>query len=96
MEQREKIMSSEYSILNTRDRERLAAAFKALSNENRMAIFEHIRQGHGRAQLDGENRLTVCAVAENFEISLSTISHHIKELRAAGLIRCERQGQTIL
>jgi DNA-binding transcriptional ArsR family regulator len=35
-------------------------------------------------------------VAEKFDISLSTISHHIKELRAAGLVRCEREGQSIL
>jgi len=41
------------------------------------------------------NQLTVCEVASNFDISLSTISHHIKELRSAGLITCERQGQTI-
>jgi DNA-binding transcriptional ArsR family regulator len=41
-------------------------------------------------------RPTVCSVASNFDISLSTISHHIKELRNADLVRCERQGQTIL
>jgi ArsR family transcriptional regulator len=71
-------------------------ALKALSNENRMAIFEQIRTGHGRGRLDADNRLSVCTVAEKFDISLSTISHHIKELRAAGLVHCERQGQSIL
>ncbi len=75
---------------------RVVAALKALSNENRMAIFEQIRAGHGRGQLDADNRLAVCAVAEKFSISLSTVSHHIKELRAAGLISCEREGQSIL
>jgi DNA-binding transcriptional ArsR family regulator len=78
------------------DRERVVAALKALSNENRLAVFEQIRAGRGRGELDEDNRLSVCGVAGEFDISLSTISHHIKELRAAGLVRCERQGQTIL
>ena len=28
-------------------------------------------------------------------MSLSTVSHHIKELRNADLIRCEKRGQTV-
>ena len=80
----------------SQDRERVVKALKALSNENRMAIFEQIRAGHGRGQLDADNRLSVCTVAEKFEISLSTISHHIKELREGGLVHCERRGQSIL
>ncbi len=82
--------------VRSRNLGRVAAALKALGNENRLAIFEQIRAGHGRGQLDAENRLSVCAVGERFNISLSTISHHIKELRAAGLVRCERQGQSVL
>ena len=77
-------------------RSRVVVALKALSNENRMAILEQIRAGHGRGQFNAENRLSVCRVAEKFDISLSTISHHIKELRAAGLVGCEREGQSIL
>lgn len=74
----------------------IVAAMKALSNENRLAIFEHIRAGQGKGRLEAENRLTVCEVANSFNIALSTISHHIKELRSAGLITCKRQGQNIL
>ena len=77
------------------NRAQIVAAMKALSNENRLAIFEHIRSGQGQGVLDHDNQLTVCEVASNFNIALSTISHHIKELRGAGLIACERQGQTI-
>ena len=75
---------------------RISSAFKALSNETRLAVFENIRLGRGQAILDNEKRPSVCTVARNFNISLSTISHHIKELRNAGLVRCERRGQTIL
>jgi ArsR family transcriptional regulator len=78
------------------DMETLADAFKALSNKNRLSIFEQIRSGCGKAQLDGDNRLAVCAVASSVCIAPSTISHHIKELRRAHLVRCERQGQSIL
>ena len=75
---------------------RISSAFKALSNETRLAVFENIRLCRGQAILDKEKRPSVCSVASNFDISLSTISHHIKELRNAGLVRCERRGQTIL
>lgn len=89
-------MPKQAKDVRSQDCGRVVAALKALSNENRMAIFEQIRAGHGRGQLDADNRLAVCAVAEKFSISLSTISHHIKELRVAGLISCEREGQSIL
>lgn len=75
---------------------RMSAAFKALSNETRLAVFENIRMGRGRACLDEKKGMPVCSVASNFNISLSTISHHLKELRRADLIRCDRHGQTIL
>jgi ArsR family transcriptional regulator, arsenate/arsenite/antimonite-responsive transcriptional repressor len=74
----------------------VSAAFKALSNETRLAIFECIRLGGGcEATLDKNNRPSVCDVASNFDMALSTISHHFKELRNAGLISCERRGQNI-
>ena len=78
------------------DRELLVDAFKALSNENRLAIFEQIRKGCGRGTIDSDNRPAVCEVASTVNIAPSTISHHIKELRRARLITCERRGQTIL
>ncbi|HVN72503.1 MAG TPA: metalloregulator ArsR/SmtB family transcription factor [Desulfomonilia bacterium] len=81
---------------NCIDKDLLVDAFKALSNRNRLAIFEQIRMGCAKAGLDGDSRLAVCSVAESVNIVPSTISHHVKELRRAHLIRCERQGQSIL
>lgn len=89
-------MAKKPSKLNKKYHAEIVSAMKALANENRLAIFEHIRAGHGKGRIDAENRLTVCEVASSFNIALSTISHHIKELRGAGLINCERQGQNIL
>jgi DNA-binding transcriptional ArsR family regulator len=38
---------------------------------------------------------SISALAREFDLSLSTVSHHIKELRRAGLIRCVKRGQTV-
>lgn len=77
------------------DREPVLTVFKALANENRLAIFEHIRTGQASGEIDDQGQLTICGVAGNFDLSLSVVSHHIKELRRAGLVKCERQGQTV-
>ncbi len=75
----------------------LARVFKALGDPTRLAIFELIRShadaevGHTSSDLAN----TVSQIASQFEVSLSTVSHHLKELRGAGLIRCERRGQSI-
>ena len=82
--------------LSNEKMERLSAAFKALSNENRLAVYENIRLCQAQAMQNKDNQPSVCNVASDINISLSTISHHIKELRNAGLVRCERKGQTIL
>jgi DNA-binding transcriptional ArsR family regulator len=76
-------------------KKKVVAAMKALSNENRLAMFEYIRSGHGKGSINDENRLSVCDVAGNFDMALSTISHHMKELRNADLIKCVRDGQTV-
>jgi DNA-binding transcriptional ArsR family regulator len=75
----------------------LARVFKALGDPTRLAIFALIRShadteaGHTSSDLAN----TVSQIASQFDVSLSTVSHHLKELRGAGLIRCERRGQSI-
>ena len=34
-------------------------------------------------------------IAQQYDLALSTISHHLKELKEAGLIKCEQRGQHI-
>ena len=88
-------MSPKSNAERLKQMKQVAAAMKALSNENRLAMFEYIRAGHGKGNLDEENRLSVCDVASNFSMALSTISRHMKELRSADLIACEHDGQTV-
>jgi ArsR family transcriptional regulator len=79
---------------NTQD---LARIFRALGDPSRLAIFELVRSccnedtGHSAADLKN----SVSEIAREFDLSLSTVSHHLKELRTAGLILCERRGQHI-
>jgi ArsR family transcriptional regulator len=75
----------------------LARVFKALGDENRMAIFQLLRERcAGGCELSeaGADR-TVTEIAKGFDLALSTVSHHIKELRNAGLIICEKQGKQV-
>ena len=72
----------------------LARIFKALSDPNRLAILQMLRQEcGGSCRFDAGS--TVGEIAEEFDIALSTVSHHIKELRTAGLIVCEKKGQWV-
>jgi ArsR family transcriptional regulator len=82
----------------TAKNEQLAAIFRALGDPSRLAIFELIRDccGDGTEPTPVDVRQSVSEIAGQFDLSLSTVSHHIKELRTAGLIRCERRGQHIL
>jgi len=73
----------------------LSKALRALANPNRLAIFERIHDDGLCCRTDRKGN-TVCAIAEDFQLALSTVSHHLKELRDAGLITCERRGQQIL
>lgn len=77
------------------DHHALSKALRALANPNRLAIFERIHDDGLCCRTDRKGN-TVCAIAEDFRLALSTVSHHLKELRAAGLITCERRGQQIV
>jgi len=84
-----------------------AKVFKALSSEQRLNIFLMI---YNYCQTDSETdsgterdhhdspckcmEKTFTKVSSIMTLSRSTISHHLKELQNAGLIRCERNGQS--
>lgn len=79
------------------DIDRLAAIFKALSDPNRLAILQMLRDecgGECRFEAGGEGK-TVSEIASCCEVGLSTVSHHLKELRRAGLVDCEKRGQWV-
>lgn len=63
----------------------LAKAFKALGDPVRLRLLSMIASREG-----GE--VCVCELTPAFDLSQPTISHHLKLLRQAGLIDCERRG----
>lgn len=80
--------------------ETLVKIFKALSNEQRLRIFRLLCEWQGAGD-DERLEEGCCGVAKGFtraccsmDLSRSTISHHFKELQAAGLISQKRSGQS--
>lgn len=75
----------------------LPKIFKALSDENRLAIFQLIRDGCSpdRPLTEAQVGSYVSEIAQHFDLALSTVSHHLKELRNAGLINCRKEGQWV-
>src|ERR1700760_1679755 len=63
----------------------LAAMFKALGDPVRLRLLSLIASHPG-----GE--ACVCEISPTFDVSQPTISHHLKLLRSAGLLDCERRG----
>ncbi len=60
-----------------------AALFKALADENRVLILRILAGGEQCA----------CVLLENLNISQPTLSHHMKLLAAAGLVRGRKDGK---
>jgi ArsR family transcriptional regulator len=63
----------------------LAVVFKALADPVRLRLLSLIA-----AHSDGE--MCVCDLADGFELTQPTISHHLKVLREAGLITSRRRA----
>ena len=60
-----------------------ARLFKALGDETRLAILRQLR---AQGEVCACDFVTCCDVAQ------PTVSHHLKVLRQAGLVRGERRG----
>lgn len=75
-----------------------ALAFKALSNPHRLALFQRLMSCCVPGTLcnaDEATRYCVGELGQGLQIAPSTLSHHLKELKQAGLIQMQRDGKTI-
>lgn len=63
----------------------LARMFKSLGDPVRLRLLSLVASHAG-----GE--ACVCDISGSFDLSQPTISHHLKVLREAGLLDCERRG----
>lgn len=63
---------------------RMAEIAKALGDPIRLQLVDVLRKHAGK--------VCVCELVPLFDISQPTLSHHLKKLRAAGIVDSERQG----
>src|SRR4051812_49941745 len=67
----------------------LARMFKALSDPVRLRLLSLIAfQSEG----EGRGEVCVCDLLGAFDVQQSTISPHLRVLREAGLVDCQRRG----
>jgi ArsR family transcriptional regulator len=64
--------------------ERMAAVAKALGDPVRLQLVDVLRKHAGK--------VCVCELVPLFDLSQPTVSHHLKVLRAAGIVGSERDG----
>lgn len=67
------------------DRARLAAAFKALADPNRLQILSIVAAAP-------EAEVCVCDLPEPLGLTQPTVSHHLRVLVDAGLLAREKRG----
>jgi len=72
------------STLSEATIDRYATRLKALSSPVRLQMVDLI--------YDGGGEICVCEFMDHFDLSQPTISHHLKVLREAGLIRSRQEG----
>ncbi len=81
----------------------LAETFKALGNPNRLALMKRLLERalsccEADRPEDCEMDPTCCGFADlvdELDVGKATVSHHLKELRQAGLVERIREGRRV-
>ncbi|MGO8671004.1 MAG: ArsR/SmtB family transcription factor [Capsulimonadaceae bacterium] len=85
--------------------EEIAIAFKALGDPTRLRIFRYLRDRCWPVTVeDGEEQWMhvgptvseVCAAVSDSKKITAKVSHHLKEMRLAGLIQIKRRGKHMI
>ncbi len=79
------------------DTRRFANMFKALSNPHRLSIFLVMMERccPPDSCCGDENTSCVSEIGNCCEVAPSTLSHHLKELRNAGLLMTKKRGKFV-
>jgi DNA-binding transcriptional ArsR family regulator len=77
---------------------KFTAFFRALSHPHRLAIFLRLAKCCEHRGCDARDcaRLCVGELGRGLGIGAPTVSHHLKELTRAGLIRTSKRGQSTM
>jgi ArsR family transcriptional regulator len=73
------------TLVATRDASRAVQLFHALSDETRLEILDHLKEGEQ----------CVCDLTDALKSAQSRLSFHLKVLKEAGLIEDRREGRWI-
>ena len=79
-------MNKDYSRAIPSEWRKMAKVFEALGDEHRQRIVLSFEPGE---------RLNVGQIAEVSTLARSTVSHHLKILREAGVLGSEKQGKEV-
>ncbi len=74
--------------------------FKALANAHRVRMLQRLLAACGgrTTRVAGDGATSYCCATQagaDLGLAPSTVSHHLKELRQAGLVNVERRGRQI-
>jgi ArsR family transcriptional regulator len=75
-----------YNLFTSMDRSEIEKVSKALADETRLRIFEAI---------SASDHMNCGEIVSMRGVTPATVSHHLKILSEAGLIRCRRDGQFV-
>ncbi|MBI9076539.1 MAG: helix-turn-helix transcriptional regulator [Desulfatibacillum sp.] len=92
-------MSNSQTDSELKEIEKAARMFKALSNPHRLRIYRALASCGGDAVIsEPQDEFQNCQreFAEELGLAPSTVSHHFKELRHAGLIHMKREGKNVV
>ncbi|AUX08072.1 ArsR family transcriptional regulator [Halalkaliarchaeum desulfuricum] len=78
-------MAEMEAIVSTCDVETAHRIFKALADDRRILILRLLE----------ESELCVCDLVELFDIEYSKLSYHLKQLKEAGLVTADREGNYV-
>lgn len=86
---------SQLETMSAEDVAFLSSAFKALSDRNRLAIYEQIAYLNEAATSELTSACTIKDFISVLNIGAPTVSHHVKELSKSGLIDVEKKGRNV-
>jgi ArsR family transcriptional regulator len=73
-----------YPDVERREAERMASVARALGDPIRLTLVDVLRKHAGK--------VCVCELVPLFDVTQSTLSHHLRKLRDAGIVDYERRG----
>lgn len=71
------------------EKQNALSALAALAHETRLDVFRTLVQA-------GPEGLPAGSLAEALDVPAATLSFHLKELKGAGVVRCRREGRSLI